>query len=481
MKWAYILALIIVLGSVSADVDLSTAGNQTLTGNTKVISTVGSMTTIIGDESNNTFSPTIKLSRRFFEDANITISWNTNTPSLGNTNVLIEDKIVKYKRNSYELWFYQLPYGSDPSKGGFEFMAVMNSKPQTNTITFKIDSNNLDFFYQPPLKAEGEFVNYTCNATACMDKGRIMAERPEKVVGSYAIFHKTKRDNQYTTGKVGHIYRPYVVDSLGAFTWADLDITGSTMTITIPQKFLDDATYPIYIDPTIGYTTVGGTGANWAGDSVRGNYDYTPASDGNLTTMNVYHYIGTTGQWRGIIFINSTNAVRAYTGNKTQGGSAGWDSIDFNNGTTTIFSSTSYIVGLWLGSSPNINGLAYDLGGTNYARGTQTYSATGSPADPQTWGTGKPVQGDQYHFSMYANYTESGGSSFTPSFNVTITSPANASTYTYPYNFTYNFTAIGNASNYDIKYQLDSQRNLWQRGKQYKHLSFTWKPKCGHP
>jgi hypothetical protein len=453
MKWAFILALIIVLGSIRADVDLSTAGNQTLSGSTKVISTVGSVTTIIGDESNNTFSPTIKLSKQFFEDSNITISWNTNTPSLGNTNVLIEDKIVKYKRNTYELWFYQLPYGSDPSKGGFEFMAKLDSKPSKNVFSFKIDAPNLDFFYQPPLNEENYSKDFDCTATLCINtKDNYTVKRPENVVGSYAVYHKTKANNQYGTGKVTHIYRPYVSDSLGVWEWANLSIAGNTLTITISQKFLDTATYPIYIDPSFGYTTAGASSTGMSNARAKTTDTYTASAGDTLTQFAYYgrSQNQVTDSFDMVLYTYSGGVPVNKSGNQVRtvpGYTLGWHFVD---ATFSMTEGTTYTI-----ARGNQTATAFDMYYDSVGTPTQTSIQTNASL-LTTWNQSSTAS---TRFSWYANYTQS-GVSFTPAFNITITSPSNGSSYTYPYNFTYNFTAIGNATNYDIKYGLDSNANV---------------------
>jgi hypothetical protein len=120
----------------------------------------------------------------------------------------------------------------------YEFEVELASKPVTNKFDFVIEGvHNLDFFYQPELTQEE------------IDEG---AERPENVVGSYAVYHKTKANHRvgstnYATGKAFHWYRPLVEDADGNTTWGELSWNEqtSTMTTTIPQEFLDNAKYPV--------------------------------------------------------------------------------------------------------------------------------------------------------------------------------------------------------------------------------------------
>ncbi len=133
----------------------------------------------------------------------------------------------------------------------FEFDVTWKKKPRTNQVNFNIDTKNLDFFYQPDLtpqeRAEGKI-------------------RPENVIGSYAVYNKSKKGDytamggkNYATGKAFQIYRPLVTDARGNKVWGDLHVdTGKgLLTVTVPQDFLDKAVYPVVVDPTFGYTVKG--------------------------------------------------------------------------------------------------------------------------------------------------------------------------------------------------------------------------------
>jgi hypothetical protein len=122
-------------------------------------------------------------------------------------------------------------------EGGYEYDVVLEEKPNKNTFDFDITSKELNFFYQPALTQQE------------IDEG---AQRPENVIGSYAVYHKTKTghrigDKNYMAGKAFHIYRPKIIDANGAWVWGDLDIQGNKLTVTVPQQFLDDAVYPVTI------------------------------------------------------------------------------------------------------------------------------------------------------------------------------------------------------------------------------------------
>jgi len=92
------------------------------------------------------------------------------------------------------------------------------------------------------------------------------------VVGSYAVYHSTKRNNivggmEYQTGKAFHIYRPHAVDADGVKVWCELDITEGELTVTVPEDFLNKASYPVVVDPTFGYSSVGASSFSLGGES----------------------------------------------------------------------------------------------------------------------------------------------------------------------------------------------------------------------
>ena len=84
--------------------------------------------------------------------------------------------------------------------GGFEIEVYFPERPASNVFRFAIEgAEELDFFYQPELTPE----------ELAQD-----AVRPENVVGSYAVYHKTEAnhrvgDTNYATGKAFHIYRQF--------------------------------------------------------------------------------------------------------------------------------------------------------------------------------------------------------------------------------------------------------------------------------
>ena len=165
----------------------------------------------------------------------------------------------------------------------FEIEIELKTKPATNVFDFTITgAENLDFFYQPALTPEE------------IAEG---ASRPENVIGSYAVYHKTKANHRvgstnYATGKAFHIYRPKAIDANGVEVWAELLYLNGILSVTVPQKFLDEAVYPVRVDPTFGYTSLGASGGtalaqNTNDTSNRMGEDYVTSEAGTLDLITI--------------------------------------------------------------------------------------------------------------------------------------------------------------------------------------------------
>jgi hypothetical protein len=74
--------------------------------------------------------------------------------------------------------------------------------------------------------------------------------------GSYAVYKKETLLGE-GTGKLCHIHRPEIIDARGRRCWGDLSIMGNELRITVPERWLSEAKYPVVVDPTIGTSTVG--------------------------------------------------------------------------------------------------------------------------------------------------------------------------------------------------------------------------------
>ena len=162
---------------------------------------------------------------------------------------------------------------------GVEWAFRLDENPGVNTMMFPCLSWGLNLNYQDTL----------------MDMEKSFSHRPDSVIGSYALYHASGRNNigygdgttsVYRAGKFGHIFRPYAYDSKGDTTWLEQRFEGGWYTLTLPDGWLDNAKYPVIVDPTLGYTSVG---ASMSGaDNIFGFGGWTATEDGTADSVTVY-------------------------------------------------------------------------------------------------------------------------------------------------------------------------------------------------
>lgn len=161
--------------------------------------------------------------------------------------------------------------------GGLEFDTIISNNHEGNILTYTLQMKGVDLYKQGELTKE---------------ELQFGAKRPENVIGSYAVYARKSGNDirspkNYKTGKIAHIYRPFAEDANGNKVWCELDYDSKkqVMYLIVPYEFFESATYPIRIDPTIGYTSVGastsGNGQPWAST-------YTMVADSNAIKISVY-------------------------------------------------------------------------------------------------------------------------------------------------------------------------------------------------
>lgn len=230
----------------------------------------------IGDSKQDDFFPQIKV-KKWDNEVNLSVRLKDDDPEV--PSIRTRGNVIEWVKSKREAHFYDIDPNQDFEDGGVEFEVVLNEKPESNVVEFTIETKGLDFFYQPEL-TEKE-----------VEDGCV---RPENVVGSYAVYHKTKKNNKiggryYKTGKAFHIYRPKIIDKSNNWVWGELNIdeANGLLTITIPQSFLDDASYPVVVDPTFGYTSGGASDQPGNGDEDAFGQTYTGVT-GTLHGITAY-------------------------------------------------------------------------------------------------------------------------------------------------------------------------------------------------
>lgn len=191
----------------------------------------------IGDSKQpDTFFPQVKL-QRFENAANVSLRYT------GPVDSLVTEKngkvAQKFQGGLVEIY-------DKPDEQAYELELLLSKLPATNRFPFSYRAKGVTaWHYQPELTDEE--IKEGC-------------ERPENIIGSYALCGGK--------GKLFHLFRPHAVDAAGKQIWGTirLDQDNQEIEVVVDRHWLRDATYPVRIDPTIGYTSVGASSATFSAD-----------------------------------------------------------------------------------------------------------------------------------------------------------------------------------------------------------------------
>jgi len=378
----------------------------------------------IGDSEEADFKPQIKI-KKWDNEVNFSMRAVEGVGAVA----VVEDGKVKYKGRDIEVHQYEKPDAGED--GGYEFEWVLKKKPESNVLRTTIQHKGLDFFYQPEITDE--------EALASMFDGdkRTLEEikremRPENVVGSYAVYHKTKRDNRpdkhYKTGKAFHIYRPHAVDADGVEVWCELDITEGELTVTVPENYLAKAKYPVVVDPTFGYTSAGastyGLGGQEGTNLIHSKYELTEA--GEVTKITAFlNRVSENHEVKMGIFDDDGLDPDSVPDGRPGGRLASRASVTVSATSFTEYDTSSF--SLSLGSGDYFLSASGDAQGPAFF-GIGPVSIAGDATGGESWivpnqevSTSDPAffrsfdASNSRKYSIYATYTASGGGGgFTP-------------------------------------------------------------------
>lgn len=334
----------------------------------------------IGDSKQKDFIPQAKI-MKWDNEVNFSIRRDNSSRAFKE----VDGKFVC--EGAEDVVFYEL-------EDGLEIEIILKEKPVSNVFEYTLRHKGLDFFYQPELTQEEK------------NNG---ASRPDNVIGSYAVYHKTKKNNNvkgknYKTGKAFHIYRPKAIDANGIEVWCDLLIEKDVLSVTVPQSYLDKASYPVVIDPTFGYDTKGGSSYNM-GHSTSGSLFEIPV-DGILNSITSYIRISTFsgidvqyGIYEDTLGDNKTRMGITETINYSSYDD--WLTLAMSS-SVTLFTGNYWLVGyLDAYYMYNYIDMFYDDAASN-----QSGNSTGELTDPWVIGTYRDRK-----YSIYATYEEAPSSS----------------------------------------------------------------------
>lgn len=440
------------------------AQNETIKGkyrleNNALVKTKDDTRVTVGDKNASEFTPTFTLEK--WGETKVTV-----TPELGTLSApeakFDGDKVV-YGDNKTQARFYELPKSETLPDSGYEIDVVLAEKPKSNVVSFAIDSENLDFFYQPALNEDEGADGLECTATQCVDsEGQVVLERPEHVVGSYAayykdgVMHSKIGGKDYKTGKAFHIYRPKISDSAGNEVWGTLAIKKGKLTVTVPEEFLESAIYPIIVDPTFGYGAAGGS-SHTNNQDILASKQTSPSDMGTVTSVSFYmqNSQATNRSAKGVILASSTQTIL------TNGVSSAatiapvstvWATSTFGTA-PTLSASTAYLLGAICNTS--FCSSRYDSGsnGDGWADTSNDYATPTNPTDGSQ---------NNRRYSVYVTYTAVSGGNNAPTEPTSLlaegqTNPANITDSTPEFSAIYNDPdATSTAAYYQIQVSTSS-------------------------
>lgn len=257
----------------------------------------------IGDTKQKDFYPQQKISR-WDNEVNISFRLIEDAEEAKETPTIIEegDGVIKYRKSKRDCHFYDIDPCQEHPEGACEFEVFLKEKPATNTVLFSINDKGVVYLFQPELTEQRKAEGWS---------------QPENAIRSYAVYAKEEKLNieggkEYKNNKLGHIYRPRIVDADGKECWGEIDIDKNILTATIPKEFLDNAVYPVRhaAGLTFGYTTVG---VQLLGVNLNRLVGYlaTAPSSGNISKISFYLGGGSTTNIKGVLVLASNSNIVA--------------------------------------------------------------------------------------------------------------------------------------------------------------------------
>lgn len=291
------------------------------------------------------------------------------------------------------------------------------NKPPTNKYVIKYGGNwkDFDFHYQAPWANTTQFMRGREAWIWHYDAEGNYEERRREIDGSYAVYHKWKKDHvagstNYRTGKAFHIPVPKATDARGKIAWCILEISNGLSTVTIPQSFLDAATYPVVVNDTFGIETIGGSHPTYGANYLLGQQG-TPSSNGTCNSIVAYLEGNGARNCTAGIYDNVGNPAGLLTNGATgeEAPPVGNSWVTFTFGTSpSVIASTQYVNAIHV--EENSIEFFYDaVAGQGASDNDEAYSGGGNMPTGFAWDFHPASTALDRKFSIYCNYTASGG------------------------------------------------------------------------
>lgn len=346
-----------------------------------------------GSKDEIIFKPIVEM---FFHNNEYSIVIeNKNKIIINESAILINDKISQTVNGETDEFYVD-------ENDHLKWDTIFSKIPAVFEIDYNLQySSGIEFLYQDTLENE-----YKINPEGFITLEDYLKHqiRPDEIVGSYAVYCN-KLNGKYKTGKLCHIYRPHVIDADGKIEWCELKIDSNNLKIILPSAFMQTAKYPVRLDPTIGYTSIGGTAADQSGSTIQLAQMYSSTMSEDGTASKVYVYAKT----------NSAGSITIHLGYMGDNGANASGVIDGNidctiTGTTPAWYSVNTAGAL-------TNGNKYHATRCNYLAGISTYRDAGAANDSNYNSTmandtmidGPLTVGSSSRYSQYLEYTVAGG------------------------------------------------------------------------
>lgn len=366
----------------------------------------------IGDAKQPDFKPQRKSTRW-----NNEVNFSQRAPETENAVVRTEGETIKYIAGDYEVHQYEKPDAGED--GGYELemhFKTLEALQQIATvqgdwyrIVLSTQHKCIVGYKQLPLNQEitpGE--GETVTETQHIDKdGNVIAERPEEYVNSIAFYHESKgglnRSDgmEYKTGKFGYAPRIKLIGADGSWTWGDQNWIkeNEEHEVLLPKEWVDNYDFSsgeLIVDPTFGYTTVGGSNDSLGGNYFRGSLFTCPE---NLSVDSLTAYISYNGKSFAPVIYNGVTAVTNSKGPTITGGSsASWQTSTYVT-KPTLTGSSAYTIGLTV--EYYLSKFYYDTDASNPGREDNTNYYPTPHDDAGSFTTTNKKR------SIYATYTAS--------------------------------------------------------------------------
>lgn len=282
--------------------------------------------------------------------------------------------------------------------GNLKWNIILPEKPKSPRIRLKVDfSDGTEFLPQGTLEDDWAADHEGLSLEAYLAANT----RPIDIVDSLAVYIN-KAHNQYKTGKVGHWKRIICYDKAGNIGYGKYErVSRNQIDIVLDEKYLEavDAKnlWPVLVDPTIGYTTGGGTAR--AGNYLAVSYySVTMPENGTLSKLYSYHKNngGAHTIKQGLYNDSSGNPTTLFAGPtevSVDVAAATWFSTSQSG---SLVSGTLYYPACcW----PSNGHMHYDSADSTQAKYNSTNDMPASPT----------VSAQSRYWSVYAEYTASGG------------------------------------------------------------------------